>query len=142
MQRERDFLTVLFDDRGLVDEAYKDGSGSEYGFSRTTSLHSTSTPSRNAQTQTITKKKRISSGYRVPMAASSQAMIRSELKPEQSGTLRQLQSLQLQSSPVYTWSLPILPDSPRTLHLCIGLAGRACGSRHNSRLGAEQAKPI
>jgi hypothetical protein len=45
-----DCLALLFDCRGLVDEGYMEGSGSEHEIYRTYNLDSTSTPSRNSQT--------------------------------------------------------------------------------------------
>jgi hypothetical protein len=38
VQHEMDCLTLMFDGRGLVDESYKDGSGSEHGIYQTYKL--------------------------------------------------------------------------------------------------------
>ncbi len=67
-----DCLALMFDGGDMLDEVYMDGSGSEHGIYKPTTSHSTSLPSRNSQAHTITERKRISSGYRVLTAASTQ----------------------------------------------------------------------
>jgi hypothetical protein len=76
-QHEMECLNLMFDGKGMVDEAYKDGSGSEHGIYQTYKLALYFYALR-LKDHTITERKIFSSGLRVLMAASTPATTRLE----------------------------------------------------------------